>query len=93
MGVDSSSDDRLDAISPLTLAAHADAPVLLIHGKDDTVVPIEQSDRMERALTEAGKPVERVTLDSEDHWLSRETTRVQMLKAAVAFVQKYNPAN
>jgi len=32
-------------------------------------------------------------MDNEDHWLSREETRVQMLTAAVAFVQKHNPAN
>ena len=32
-------------------------------------------------------------MDNVDHWLSREATRTQMLKAAVAFVEKYNPAN
>jgi dipeptidyl aminopeptidase/acylaminoacyl peptidase len=93
MGVDSSSDSRLDAISPSTQAGRADAPVLLIHGKDDTVVPIEQSETMESALKRANKPVEFVKMDNEDHWLSREETRVEMLKAAVAFVEKYNPAN
>ncbi|MDB5483649.1 MAG: peptidase prolyl oligopeptidase [Caulobacteraceae bacterium] len=78
-------------ISPAHLAAKADAPVLLIHGKDDTVVPIEQCDAMERALKSAGKPVERLTLAGADHWLLKEDTRVAMLKASVAFVEKYNP--
>jgi len=93
MGVTSSSDDALNAISPVEQAARADAPILLIHGKDDTVVPIDQSEKMEAALKRAGKPVELVTMDGEDHWLSREETRIQMLTAAVAFVQKHNPAN
>ena len=31
------------SISPARLADHADAPILLIHGKDDRVVPIDQS--------------------------------------------------
>ena len=93
MGVDSSSDSRLDSISPSVLAGRADAPVLLIHGKDDTVVPIEQSETMESALRRAGKPVEFVKMNNEDHWLSREETRMEMLKSAVAFVEKYNPAN
>jgi dipeptidyl aminopeptidase/acylaminoacyl peptidase len=82
---------RWPDISPAHLAAKADAPILLIHGKDDTVVPIDQSDTMERALKSAGKPVERLTLDGADHWLLKEDTRVAMLKASVAFVEKYDP--
>jgi len=93
MGATSSSDPRLDEISPSVLAKRADAPILLLHGKDDTVVPIEQSETMESALKRAGKPVEFMTMNNEDHWLSREATRTEMLKAAVAFVEKYNPAN
>jgi len=87
------SEDELAAVSPARLAARADAPVLLIHGKDDTEVPIEQSRMMERALREAGKPVEFLQLAGEDHWLSREETRLAMLKAAVAFVERHNPAD
>ena len=81
-----------DEISPLARAGEADAPILLIHGKDDTVVPIEQSERMESALQRAGKPVEFLKLKSEDHWRSRSVTRLQMLEAEMAFVQKHNPA-
>jgi dipeptidyl aminopeptidase/acylaminoacyl peptidase len=82
---------ELSAVSPARLAARADAPVLLIHGKDDTVVKIEQSRRMERALKAAGKPVEFIVLEGEDHWLSGEVTRTAMLQASVAFVLKHNP--
>jgi dipeptidyl aminopeptidase/acylaminoacyl peptidase len=82
----------LDAISPVRFAREADAPILLIHGRDDTVVPFEQSRKMADALKDAGKPYEFVELKGEDHWLSRSDTRDQMLQAAVAFVQKYNPA-
>jgi dipeptidyl aminopeptidase/acylaminoacyl peptidase len=93
MGAHKPNDPTLAAISPADLAAGADAPILLIHGKDDTTVPIEQSLIMERALKRAGKPVEFVQLADEDHHLSREATRVAMLKAAVGFVEKYNPPN
>lgn len=81
----------LAALSPARLASRADAPVLLIHGKDDTLVRLEQSRRMERALVQAGKPVELVVLDGEDHWLSNEPTRIAALRASVAFVLKHNP--
>ncbi|HYG27885.1 MAG TPA: S9 family peptidase [Caulobacteraceae bacterium] len=86
------TDEELHVISPARQAARADAPVLLIHGKDDTEVPPEQSRVMEKALRAAGRPVEFIELPGEDHWLSREDTRLAMLRAAVAFVEKHNPA-
>jgi dipeptidyl aminopeptidase/acylaminoacyl peptidase len=82
-----------DEISPRRFAARADAPILLIHGRDDTVVPFEQSTRMADALKDAGKPHRLVELREEDHWLSRPETRLQMLEEAVAFVQQHNPAD
>lgn len=82
----------LAAVSPARHAARADAPILLIHGRDDTVVPIAQSRIMARQLRRAGKPVELIELPGEDHWLSREATRKAMLLAAVRFVERHNPA-
>jgi len=81
------------AISPVNFAAKADAPILLVHGVDDIVVPFDQSSDMAAALTRAGKPFEFLKLPGEDHWLSRGETRLAMLKAAVAFVEKHNPAD
>jgi len=81
----------LTAVSPALMADRADAPVLLIHGKDDTVVLYDQSTAMESALRKAGKPVELVTMAGEDHWLSKSQSRLAMLKAAVAFVERHNP--
>jgi dipeptidyl aminopeptidase/acylaminoacyl peptidase len=91
MGVTGPNDPALAKISP---SEHVDAisvPVLLIHGKDDTVVPYEQSELMAAALKRAGKSVELVTLNREDHWLSRPETRTQMLQSSVEFLRKYNP--
>ncbi|MDY7098913.1 MAG: prolyl oligopeptidase family serine peptidase, partial [Pseudomonadota bacterium] len=85
--------DSWDAVSPLLSAAKADAPILLIHGRDDTVVPYSHSTKMADKLKDAGKPYQFVTLDEEDHWLSLSETRQTMLKASVEFVQKHNPAD
>ncbi|MDB5704830.1 MAG: peptidase prolyl oligopeptidase, partial [Sphingomonas bacterium] len=81
----------LKDVSPIRFADRADAPILLIHGKDDTVVQYAQSSAMARALRQAGKPVEFVTLPGEDHWLSKSATRLAMLQAALAFVERNNP--
>ena len=91
MGVATPGAPTIDSISPARLAARADAPVLLIHGKDDSVVPMVQSEIMEHALKVAGKPVEHLYLEKSDHWLSTEAGRVATLKAAVEFVLKHNP--
>lgn len=93
LGFTASDDDGLRALSPELQAEKADAPVLLIYGEDDTVVPPEQSRYMATALKSAGKPVDLVVLKGEDHWLSRSETRLQMLKAMVEFVEKHNPPN
>ena len=91
MGVSGASDPTLRAISPIEHIDAVTAPVLLIHGRDDTVVPFEQSEVMADALKHAGKSVEFVTLKREDHWLSRSATRLQMLQATVAFLKANNP--
>lgn len=83
--------DRYRQISPRNFAAQADAPILLIHGRDDTVVPYDQSVRMANALKEAGKPHEFIELPGEDHWLSLGETRMAMLDATVRFVMQHNP--
>jgi len=91
MGASDPQDQILGTISPLAHVDQVNAPILLVHGKDDTVVPIEQSELMADALKKAGKDVSFVTLDGEDHWLSVAETRTQMLTAMAAFLEKNNP--
>lgn len=91
MGAENQRDEVLDQISPALHVDKAQVPILLIHGKDDTVVPLEQTLIMQRALEKAGKPVEMVIMPGEDHWLSRGETRMQMLRSVMAFVEKNNP--
>ncbi len=91
MGAARLNDRALDALSPAFLAETVDRPLLLIHGKDDTVVPIEQSRVMAEAMRRAGKPVEFIELQGEDHWLSRADTRQQMLRETVRFLEANNP--
>lgn len=93
VGAKDPTDPVYDKISPLRHVADVNVPILLIHGKSDSVVPYEQSVLMDNALKSAKKTDEFVTLTDEDHWLSREATRQQMLQATVTFLEKYNPPN
>jgi dipeptidyl aminopeptidase/acylaminoacyl peptidase len=93
MGADGLKDPHLEAISPADHADKATVPILIIHGKDDTVVPFEQSQMMADALTKAGHPPQLVILKHEDHWLSHGDTRLQMLQAVMDFLKRNNPAD
>lgn len=91
MGVSGPGDPVLEQISPVKHLDAVNVPVMLIHGRDDTVVPFEQSSIMFDALKRAKKDVEMVTLRKEDHWLSRSETRLQMLQSSIGFLRAHNP--
>jgi dienelactone hydrolase len=93
IGISDKNDPSIAAISPIEHVGSVSVPVLLVHGRDDTVVPYEQSELIFSALKRAGKSVEMVTMKHEDHWLSRSETRLQMLQASVDFLRVNNPPN
>lgn len=84
--IGSMHDARLAQRSPARLATNVRSPVLLLHGVQDTVVPVGQSRAMAKALQAAGKPHTYVELPGEDHWLSRTATRVRVLQETERFL-------
>src|SRR6185436_19256857 len=72
--------------SPTTHAGAAAVPMLLIHGKQDSLVPIDQSERMLRALRRAGKEVELLRVENAEHNLVPVARRV--MKPAQAQVDQ-----
>ncbi len=81
-----------DSVSPAKQAARAYCPILLIHGTNDSVVDYRQSQLMDQALSQAGKPHEFITLQGQDHQETVGSARIEMMKDALAFLGKYNPA-
>jgi dipeptidyl aminopeptidase/acylaminoacyl peptidase len=72
--------------SPSRAAANVRAPVLLLHGVNDSVVPITQSREMATALKSLAKPYTLIELPGEDHWLSRSDSRTRVLTEMEAFL-------
>lgn len=89
MGAESVMDRSIDAYSPSKLVGENTSPILLIHGRDDTVVPFAQSQIMSNALKGSGRLV---SLNGEDHYLSKPATRQQMLVETLSFLEQHNPA-
>ena len=81
-----------DDYSPAKHAGNIGVPVLLVHGKDDTNVPIRQTQAMAKAMQAAGKPYEFVELNGEDHYMSTSENRLKMLQTVIGFIEKNNPA-
>lgn len=84
---------KLLAMSPARQAATARIPILLIHGDKDTVVLLSQSKRMAEALKAAGKEVEFIVLENENHYLTKTATRTQTLETLERFLAKNLPVN
>ena len=88
--IGSVSDENVGGKSPVRAAGAVTAPVLLIHGVDDTVVPISQSREMAKALKDTGKPAELIELEGEDHWMkTSSSSRIRTLTELQRFLGKY----
>jgi dipeptidyl aminopeptidase/acylaminoacyl peptidase len=87
--VGSETDPALATRSPINSVAAITIPVLIAYGSGDGVVANEQSIRMAKAMSKAGKAVTLVKLPDEDHWLSRADTRTQLLKELESFLKQH----
>ena len=83
----------LDSVSPIKNASRVGIPVLLVHGKKDQRVPVDQSRDMVRALQRAGKDVTYVEQPEGDHHFSRDEDMVQFLLESEKFLDQHNPAD
>jgi dipeptidyl aminopeptidase/acylaminoacyl peptidase len=83
---------RREIMASLSPATNVDAitiPILVIHGEDDTIVPIDQSERFARAMRRADKPVEFIEIDDGDHWLTLVPTRRRFFTELERFLDEH----
>ena len=64
-------------------------PLLLLHGTVDTNVPIGESIQLYNALKILGKPVEFITVDGENHFISDYEKRVQWHNSIMAWFARW----
>ncbi len=76
----------LAAVSPALHAENFVAPVLLVHGLTDDIVPTDQSKLMNDALVRAGKRVKYVTIPNEGHEFLRRDSTIKVLGEIEAFL-------
>jgi dipeptidyl aminopeptidase/acylaminoacyl peptidase len=74
--------------SPVFHAAKSNAPILIIHGTRDEMVPIAQAEELNDALTKAGANVKFLRLDS-DHMFHEPLAHRQLALETQAFFDRY----
>ena len=80
---------RIRATSPAQQVSRIKAPILLVHGTDDYVVPIAQSRIMKKALDKAGMKTELIELEKEGHWSWEIHNETRVLSAIDEFLWKH----
>jgi dienelactone hydrolase len=70
----------LDRLSPLLRVEALTAPLLLVHGANDTNVPAGESRQMFEALQRLGRRVECVIFDDEGHAIVKRENRAVLVK-------------
>jgi dipeptidyl aminopeptidase/acylaminoacyl peptidase len=80
---------QLKQTSPLRQVGKIKSPVLLIHGDEDRVVPVEHSDKMAGAMKTANKKVSYIRLEGGDHYLSLYRHRLAFLQELENFLAEH----
>ncbi len=75
--------------SPLFHAGEIACPVIFFQGLQDTVVPPEQTERMARALSDNGVPVEVHLFPEEGHGFRSGAVQLEVLEATEAFFRRH----
>ncbi|GFG51114.1 S9 family peptidase [Mycolicibacterium agri] len=73
--------ELLDKLSPLLRAHAITAPLLLVHGLNDTNVPPSESQQMYDALRALGRTVEQLLFEDDGHEIDKRENRAVLLKA------------
>lgn len=81
------------SVSPIRFPEQFATPILIMHGKNDLRVPVEQSRAMAAKLKAAGKDHRYVEQPLGDHHFSRQEDRLQFLQELESFLARHNPAN
>ncbi|MCY4070650.1 MAG: S9 family peptidase [Chloroflexi bacterium] len=81
--------DLLDALSPIHKLGRVAAPTLVIHGANDTNVPVYEAEQVVEELRMRNVPVEYILFPDEGHGFRKEQNRIKSVSAIVAWFTKY----
>ena len=80
---------RHDQLSPVSYAANVTTPVLILHGEEDTNVPLGQAIHFHRALRHFGVEHEFVVYPREGHGLDERAHQLDALRRIRAWYDRW----
>ncbi|TDC37540.1 S9 family peptidase [Micromonospora sp. 15K316] len=78
-----------DAVSPISFASHIRTPVLILHGAEDTNVPLGQAVYLHRALRHFDVEHEFVIYPREDHSIRERQHQLDVLRRTRAWFDRW----
>lgn len=78
----------LGSISPVNFAGTIQAPLLIVQGKDDRIVPPKQARKMVTALEKAGRKPQVLYFADEGHGFRKEKNRLKLLTEMEKFLAR-----
>ena len=81
--------EMLDRLSPLTKVDRVTAPTLVLHGANDTNVPVIEAEQVVASLKKRGVPVEYVLFPDEGHGFQKLPNRIRSTTAIVEWFSKW----
>ena len=81
--------DLLDALSPVHRLDRVRAPTLVLHGANDTNVPVGEAEQVIEALRRRDLPLEAIFFPDEGHGFFKERNRIAVAVAIVNWFRKY----
>ncbi len=83
--------DFMDAISPARHAGKIKAPLLVVQGETDPIVPKAESEDIVRLVRESGGTAEYLLFPDEGHGFSKEADYVTAFERMLTFLMKHMP--
>jgi dipeptidyl aminopeptidase/acylaminoacyl peptidase len=68
--------ELLERISPIRKVTAIEAPLLVIHGRNDPRVPLYEAEQLVNSLARYEHPVQLLVFDDEGHGLSKRPNRI-----------------
>ena len=79
----------LRELSPVHRMEHLRAPLLVIHGKFDTNVPVHEAELAVHGAKAAGVPMKYLLFDDEGHEIQRTENRVRFIHECVDWLDEH----
>jgi dipeptidyl aminopeptidase/acylaminoacyl peptidase len=81
--------DLLRDLSPIHKLDRVKAPTLVLHGANDTNVPVVEAEQVVERLKQQGTPVEYILFPDEGHGFQKTRNRIRSIEAVVGWFTRY----